>query len=160
MRWLPPPALAREAERKDVAPWLPVSEIAGVLLNAVFLDAIDSDYERLQRTNHTLAAMPRERLGGRTWTCAQIQALVLRPSQDLGHLAADEYGRFPGMLRYLLRGIGARGDTGEDSLSYLAFEPVYIQRAMELGYADAMARRDEIEAFLRGAPVPEHEVAV
>ncbi len=160
VRYLPPPAAAADAERKDVARWLPVSEIAGVLLNAVFLDAIDADYERLQRTNRTLAAIPRERLSRADLDVRPVQALVLRPSQDLGRLAADEYGRFPGMLRYLLRGIGARGDTGEDLLSYLAFEPVYIRRALELGYADTMARRDEVEAFLRGAPVPEHEIAV
>ncbi len=160
VRYLPPPELAAQAERRDVARWLPVSEIAGVLLNAVFLDAIDADYERLQRMNRTLAAIPRERLGRADLDVRPVQALVLRPSQDLGRLAADEYGRFPGMLRYLLRGIGARGDTGEDLLSYLAFEPVYIQRALDLGYSDTMARRDEIEAFLRGAPVPEHEVAV
>ena len=64
---------------------------------------------------------------------------MLRPSQDLGKLAADEYGRFPAMLRYLLRGIGATGSAGEDLLSYLAFEPIYVQRAMDLGYADTVA---------------------
>ena len=52
------------------------------------------------------------------------------------------------MLRYLLKGIGATGHAGEDLLSYLAFEPIYVQRVMELGYADTMARRDEIAEFL------------
>jgi NTE family protein len=56
------------------------------------------------------------------------------------------------MLRYLLKGIGASGQAGEDLLSYLAFEPIYVQRVMELGYADTMARRDEIEEFLFGEP--------
>jgi NTE family protein len=134
---------------------MPVSEIAGVLLNSVFLDSLDSDHERLERVNRTLALVPRERLNRSGMDVRSIPALVLRPSQDLGRLAADEYHRFPAMLRYLLRGIGATGNTGEDLLSYLAFEPVYIQRAMELGFSDAMARRDEIEAFLAGAPVAE-----
>jgi NTE family protein len=160
VRYLPPPELAARAERQAAARWMPVSEIAGVLLDAVFLDAIDGDYERLQRINRMLAAIPRERRNRAELDVRPVQALVLRPSQDLGRLAADEYGRFPGMLRYLLRGIGARGDTGEDLLSYLAFEPVYIRRAMELGERDTLARRDEIEAFLRGAPVPEQELAI
>jgi NTE family protein len=142
-------------ERSDRADQMPVSEIAGVLLNSVFLDSLDSDYERLERVNRTVALVPRERLNRGDLDIRRIPALVLRPSQDLGRLAADEYHRFPAMLRYLLRGIGAGGGTGEDLLSYLAFEPVYIRRVMELGFADAMARRDEIEAFLAGAPVAE-----
>jgi NTE family protein len=158
VRYLKPPEVARQAERDEQVQLLPLSDIAGALLNAVFLDAIDSDFERLQRTNRTLAEVPRERLSRADLDVRPVSALVLRPSQDLGHLAADEYGRFPSMLRYLLRGIGATGSTGEDLLSYLAFEPVYIRRAMELGYADTLARRDEIEGFLRGAPVPEPEL--
>lgn len=142
-------------ETADRADRMPVGEIAGVLLNSVFLDSLDSDHERLQRMNRTLALVPRERLGRGELDVRPIPALVLRPSQDLGHLAADEYGRFPAMLRYLLRGIGATGNTGEDLLSYLAFEPVYIRRVMELGFTDTMARRAEIEGFLDGAPVAE-----
>jgi NTE family protein len=51
------------------------------------------------------------------------------------------------MLRHLLRGIGAKGESGWDLLSYLAFQPGYVGRLMELGYEDTIARRDEIEAF-------------
>jgi NTE family protein len=129
---------------------LPLSEIAGVLLNAVFLDSLDSDLERLERTNKTLALIPREKLGSVDLDMRPIPALVLRPSQDLGRLAADEYERFPAMLRYLLKGIGAAGHAGEDLLSYLAFEPIYVQRLLDLGYTDTLARRDEIEEFVLG----------
>jgi NTE family protein len=81
-----------------------------------------------------------------------IPALVLRPSEDLGKLAADEYVRFPAMLRYLLKGIGASGHAGEDLLAYLAFEPTYVRRVAELGYDDTMARRDEVAEFLGLGP--------
>ncbi|HET6436808.1 MAG TPA: patatin-like phospholipase family protein [Anaeromyxobacter sp.] len=141
------------AQASDQAERMPVSEIVGVLLNAVFLDSLDSDHERLQRINRTLALVPHERIGRGEADVRLVPALVLRPSQDLGRMAADEYGRFPAMLRYLLRGIGATGQTGEDLLSYLAFEPIYIQRAMDLGFSDTMARRAEIEDFMGGAPV-------
>jgi len=76
-----------------------------------------------------------------------IPALVLRPSRDLGALAGDQYKRFPRMLRYLLKGIGADEGTGSDLLSYLAFEPVYVRRLVELGYEDTLARRREVELF-------------
>ena len=122
---------------------LPVSEIAGVLLNAVFLDSLESDVERLERINRTLTfttASPKQPL--RT-----IPILVLRPSTDLGRLAAHQYARFPFALRYLLKGIGASGGRGWNLLSYLAFEPVYIALLLDLGYRDTLARRDAIQAF-------------
>ncbi len=155
VRYLRQPGETMQQEATDRTERIPVSEIAGVLLNSVFLDSLDADHERLERVNRTVALIPRDRLSRSGLEMRNIPALVLRPSQDLGRLAADEYHRFPAMLRYLLRGIGATGNTGEDLLSYLAFEPVYIRRAMDLGFSDAMARRDEIEAFLAGAPVAE-----
>ncbi len=152
VRHLRPPADAAREQAADATEVLPVSEIAGVLLNAVFLDSLDSDLERLERINETLALIPPERLERSDLRLRPVPALVLRPSQDLGKLAADEYGRFPAMLRYLLRGIGATGTAGEDLLSYLAFEPIYVRRAMELGHADTLARRAEVEEFFLAAP--------
>jgi NTE family protein len=154
VRYRRPPheTLTREAEDRSDPDRLSMSDIAGILLNAVFLDSVDSDFERLQHINRTLALVPPERLDGSDVTLRQVPALVLRPSQDLGKLARDEYLRFPGMLRYLLRGLGASGHSGADLLSYLAFEPVYLRRVMEIGYADTMARRAEVEGFLLGGP--------
>jgi NTE family protein len=149
-RWLPAPHETARSEARDEAVAMPLSEIVGVLLNAVFLDSLDSDLERLERMNRTLALVPREKLRNGDLGIRPIPALVLRPSQDLGKLASDQYRRFPPMLRFLLKGIGATGAAGEDLLSYLAFEPVYVKRLMDLGTADTLARRDEILEFLAG----------
>jgi NTE family protein len=139
---------------------LALSQIAGVLLNAVFLDSLDVDLERLQRVNRTLGHLPPAALASPELDLHEIPVLALRPSVDLGALAADEYHRFPGMLRYFLKGLGATEDSGSDLLSYLAFEPVYVTRAMELGYTDTMERRDEVQAFLRGEITPPTRVAI
>jgi NTE family protein len=139
-----PPERTRAGRRE----WLPPSEIAGVMLNAVFLDALEADVERLERINRTVAFIPPDQRGTPSQPLRAIPTLVLRPSQDLGTLAADQYDRFPRMLRYLLKGIGATGETGSDLLSYLAFEPEYVGRLIDLGYADTMRRRTEIAAFL------------
>jgi NTE family protein len=155
-RWMRPPSETAEREARDKTASMPLSEIAGVLLNAVFLDLLDSDLERLERMNRTLALVPREKLRAADLDIRPIPALVLRPSQDLGKMAEDQYRRFPSMLRYFLKGIGATGAAGEDLLSYLAFEPVYVKRVMTLGYADTMARRDEIADFMQGDP-PERQ---
>ncbi len=149
-RYLRPASETAGREARAHAPAMPMSEIAGVLLNAVFLDSLDSDLERLERINRTLQLVPRSKLENGDSDVRPLPALVLRPSRDLGHLAADEYHRFPAMLRYLLKGLGATGHTGEDLLSYLAFEPIYVRRVMDLGYADTIARRDEIAEFLHG----------
>ena len=69
------------------------------------------------------------------------------PSEDLGRLAAQQYDRFPRTLRFLLSGIGATGRRGWDLVSYLAFEPVYIRRLLDLGYRDTMRREKEVRAF-------------
>jgi NTE family protein len=150
VRHLGDPAETARDEASAKTDILPVSEIVGVLLNAVFLDSLDSDLERLQRINRTLALVPREKLGRGELDVRMVPALVLRPSVDLGKLAADEYGRFPAMLRYLLKGIGATGHAGEDLLSYLAFEPIYLKRVIDLGYSDTIARRSEILEFFYG----------
>ena len=42
---------------------------------------------------------------------------------------------------------GATGRSGWDLVSYLAFEPGYIRRLLDLGYKDTMAREKEILAF-------------
>lgn len=133
--------------RDACADFVSVAQIGGVLLNALFLDSLDNDLERLQRINRTLGFIPEEARKNHPDFLRRIPALSLRPSKDLGRLAADEYKRFPSMLRHLLRGIGAAGDSGWDLLSYLAFQPGYIGLLMELGYDDTRARRDEIEAF-------------
>lgn len=136
-----------ELNRVGRADTVAVSEIAGVLLNAVFLDALDNDVELLERINRTLAAISDEDRHRLAEPLRRIPCLALHPSQDLGHLASDQYNRFPAMLRYLLSGIGATGTSGWDLLSYLAFQPGYIGKLIELGYEDTVARRSEIEEF-------------
>lgn len=138
--------------RDLVRPNPTVSEIGGVLLNAVFLDSLDSDIERLERINATLSLLTHEQHGRLKHRLRPIPLLALRPSRDLGRLAIEQYERFPRMLRHLLRGIGATGETGWDLVSYLAFEPAYTTHLMELGYADTMARRAEVEAFFAAEP--------
>jgi NTE family protein len=124
------------------------AEIAGVLLNAVFLDSLETDAERVERINATLSIMSAEQRARLVQPLRQIPLLVLRPSVDLGQLAAERYRELPWPVRYLLRGIGADGRRGWDLVSYLAFEPVYIERLIELGHRDTIARAAELEAFL------------
>ncbi len=148
IRFFRPPSDTISLNRELRADRVSAAQISGVLLNALLLDALDDDVARLQRVNRTLAFIPEGARREDADRLRRIPALVLRPSQDLGGLAADEYRRFPAMLRHLLRGIGATGGEGWDLLSYLAFQPAYVGRLIELGHRDTLARRGEIESFL------------
>jgi len=54
----------------------------------------------------------------------------------------------PTGVRYLLHGLGSTEGTGASLLSYLLFDRRYTRALLDLGYHDALARRDEIGAFL------------
>lgn len=120
------------------------AQVAGHALSSIFLDNLGADLERMQRLNQVLHLVPEPRHP----VFAHIDALVLSPSQDLGAMAVPFAPSLPRGVRYLLHGLGSTEGTGAALLSYLLFEPGYIRALLDLGFADAMARRDEIEAFL------------
>jgi NTE family protein len=124
-----------------------VADIAGVMLNAAFLDGLDGDAERMERINQTITLIDEKRRAEHPYFLRTIPIHVIKPSMDLGLLAVDQFKRFPLALRYVLKGIGASDERGSDFMSYLAFDPAYTGPLLELGQADAIARRDEIEAF-------------
>lgn len=122
-------------------------DIAGLLLNMILMDSFESDVERLERINQTLEVLEREGHESELTRLHKIELLSLHPSRDLGVFATDQFRKFPWMLRHLLRGLGASEAKGRDLLSYLSFDSSYTVPIMELGHADALARREEIRAF-------------
>jgi NTE family protein len=121
-----------------------LGQIAGHALSSVFLDNLGADLERLYAVNrHAAAGGPNGHNDAR-----HVDVLVLAPSTDLGALALRYAHRLPRGVRYLLRGLGSTQGTGANLLSYLLFDGDYCRALMRLGFADAMARRDEIVAFL------------
>ena len=134
-----------EAEAVTVNGYPPPAQVAGVLLNAVFLDLLDADALRLQQINDLIERLPRWRRKG----LRHIDMLILRPSQDLGKLANEFEPDLPKTFRFLVRGLGSRETRSNDMLSLLMFQQDYIGRLIELGESDAKARAGEIEAFLK-----------
>ncbi len=131
---------------------LTIAEIGGVLLNAVFLDSLETDVERMERINATVSHLTTEQKAKMPSQLKQIPVLTLRPSQDLGQLAKGTLKEFPTLIRFLLRGVGAKEDKGWDLLSYLAFEKSYTRQLAELGYDDTIRKKDAIIEFMFGDP--------
>jgi NTE family protein len=124
-----------------------LADIGGVLMNAVFLDALDADVERMLRINQTVELLPPERASMQPYRLRKIPLLAITPSKDLGSLAADQFSKFPRIMRYLLKGTGASDTKGWDMLSYLAFDKSYTSLLVELGYEDALRSREKIQEF-------------
>ena len=139
-----------EAERPQVRGYPAPMQIAGQLLNAIFLDDHDRDALNLTRINHLIEDLPPERRRG----LRVVDLVLIRPSQDIGRLAADYEVRLPRLFRHLLRSAGARETTSPDLLSLLMFDPEYLKALMDIGEADAEARADDIAAILTAAPAP------
>jgi NTE family protein len=135
---------SEEADVSSIQGYPPPAQVAGVLLNAVFLDQLDNDALRLERLNRLLEALPAESRRG----LEPAKLLVLRPSQDLGKLAGQFEARLPRPFRFLTRGLGTRQTESPDVLSLILFQPDYLRALIEIGESDADARVDEIGEFL------------
>jgi NTE family protein len=121
----------------------PAAQIAGSLINALFMDLLDADALRLERINELLAHTPEDRRDG----LRPVQLLLMRPSRDLGALANEYEPRLPRGFRFLTRGLGTRETRSNDLLSLVMFQHDYLQQLIELGRADAERRLDELLAF-------------
>jgi NTE family protein len=140
------PRTREEADRPAVSGYPPPAQVAGVLLNAIFLDLLDADAVRLEQLNALVDRLPPQARDG----LRHVDLLVLRPSQDLGRLANEFEAALPRTFRFLVRGLGSRETRSNDMLSLLMFQPDYIAKLIELGESDARARSQEIAAFIRG----------
>jgi NTE family protein len=133
-----------EADVPVIQGYPPPIQILSVLMNAIFLDALDQDAHTLERINALLALA--EGTPGRG--LRTVKLFVLRPSCDLGKLAGRYEDQLPRMFRFLTRGLGTRETESPDWLSMVLFHRDYLEQLIEIGQADARAHRDEIEELL------------
>ncbi|MGA7748693.1 MAG: patatin-like phospholipase family protein, partial [Gallionella sp.] len=123
-------------------------------LNSIFLDSTEVDLERLRRINHTLSLVHEERRSHTT--LRHIDVLVIEPSQRVDAIARRYVSNLPWSIRFMLRGVGAMSTSGANLASYLLFEKGFCRALIELGYQDAMRRREEILAFLNAGTETEN----
>ena len=120
-------------------------DLAGHLLDIAFNDNLDNDIERLRHVNDIFKAMSveaRSSVGIR-----HIGIMTVAPSRDLRAIAREHADALPWTIKSMLKGVGAWRSNWRLA-SYLLFERPYVEALIELGYQDALMRKDEILEFL------------
>lgn len=138
--------------------------LLGKVLNAFLLDHVNADVELLGRINQILEdgaqvagpdfarklsdqAIAR---GGEPYR--KVETMLVRPSQDIGRLAAQHVrrGKLSGSVvaRQLLTLLDNGMSDESDLASYLLFDGAFARKLIDLGRADAEAQRDRLMAFL------------
>jgi NTE family protein len=126
------------------------AQVAGHALSSVFLDNMGADIERLTQYNRMIDRLPASAREANGLRVNHVDAFVLSPSRDVAGLALTYVDTLPGAVRAVLRGFGSTQGSGANLTSYLLFDRGFCRALLDLGYNDAMARRDELEAFLAG----------
>ncbi|MEW5903463.1 MAG: patatin-like phospholipase family protein [Pseudomonadota bacterium] len=142
-----------EEKRTKIEHYPSLAEIAGHALDSIFIDGLEVDLERLYRINETIKAVSPELRA--TLNLRHVEALVVSPSQPLEKIAERYIRYLPWPIRLLLRLAGVMRGSGANLVSYLLFDRRYCRALIDLGYQDALRRREEIVAFLeQGGAAP------
>jgi NTE family protein len=165
--------VVREAGHHQASQAPGAAFLLGKVLNAFLLDHVDVDIELLTRINNVLidgtraygsgfaealSAQARHR-GAQEYR--HVKCIRVRPSEDIGRLAKDHLkrGRLRGdpiLTKRLFNLLDLGVESEADLASYLLFDGPFCRRLVELGRADAQARRDELAEFFRDVQTQEN----
>lgn len=125
-----------------------IAQIAGHILNSIFLDSLEVDIERMLRINKTLNLIQGQHRDEDGVKLRPVDILHISPSENIDEIANRHAHHLPLALRFLLRGIGAYGRKGSSLMSYLLFEKPFCRELIKLGYSDTVQRREEVLEFV------------
>lgn len=137
----------RKDHVKPPAAYPSPAKMMGHMLNAAFLDSMETDVERLRRINRTLTSIPEDVRKKANMELKPVELLEINPSRSIDQIAGEHADEIPKALKMTLGGSGNAGQNGSGILSYLLFSKGFCKALIDLGYSDAMQREDEIRAF-------------
>jgi len=143
-----------EKEPAKAGPPPSFAQIAGYMLDTLFMDGLYSDLERITRINELIDSVPENERTGTLAKVRPIDTMLIVPSEDLREIAYRHRKELPVAIRALLRGIGGKSPGENKLLSFLLFERAYTRELIALGYKDAMKVKDELLDFVTGKDVP------
>jgi NTE family protein len=167
-------ALAQRDNHVGSAPFL-----LGKTMNALLLDSTDQDLDRLDRMNTLIEAgiaaygegyvqtLNAALVPLRQQPVRHVRRIVIRPSSDIGALAAEyirsaEFkkrvkGRLVGNV--IQRMAEREGGSENDLVSYLLFDGGFADQLIQMGFADARAQKAEWLRFFSEDRPRREEVA-
>src|SRR5690606_13430829 len=137
-----------EPPRGGTDPYPSTARVAGTVVHALMFDSTTYDAEYASRITRLLRRIPTADGTEHSGELRPIDVLLLKPSLDLGRLAADYEHHLPGFFRYLMRGWGTLRSNSSDLMATLLFEAAYTTRLIELGAEDVDRQWPTIERFL------------
>lgn len=141
----------QQPSRSKMDDYPSLAKIAGHALDSIFLDSLEVDLERLRRINKTVNLVTDEvRL---QMNLHHVDVLLISPSQSIEKIAGRYASQLPWAIRWLLASVGAMRRNTSNLVSYLLFEKEFCRALIDLGYQDAMSRKEEIMAFLAPAHI-------
>jgi len=122
------------------------ADIAGHLLDTIFTDTLNSDIERLNRVNETLAQTPETQRPASSMK--YIELFRLANEHDINAIADECFYDLPITIRCLLHAIGVNQHSQSSITSYLMFEQNCTRRLINLGYQDVLKQEQALRQFL------------
>lgn len=120
--------------------------IFNTLLNAVLLDSVEQDVQRIQRINDLVDEAKKLNPLFESKKLKKIPALCISPSVDIGVIARQKAHHMPRILRLSINAFGHL-DEASEILSYLLFDGEFCRNLIEIGYNDALKQKTDIERF-------------
>ena len=118
-----------------------LGRVMSVVINALFMDAIEVDIERVRIINENME------MSVHAEKFKKIDIVYVQPSQAPSELAETRIEGLPPVLRFLISGLGSAHESSE-ILSYLTFDPLYLNSLVDLGYYDMMKQKENLIQFL------------
>jgi NTE family protein len=129
-------------------------QIAGYMLDTLFMDGLYSDLEHATRINRLIDSVPESERRGEMAELRSIDTMLIVPSEDLRVIAMRHQRELPFAIRALLRGTGGKNAAENKLLSFLLFEKTYTRELIALGYRDGLAVMDQLIEFVTAQDVP------
>ena len=129
-----------EAEEKDN---IYFGDIFSKVLNTILFDSLDIDHERLDRINQTLSDNTPKNTKLR-----EIESVIIRPSVNFKDVIKHYNYECPNILNQLINLIGSKEGSAH-LMSYLMFEPGYLNALIDQGYKDAQPYKDQILSLVK-----------
>ncbi len=118
-----------------------LGRVLSVVINAIFMDAVESDIERVRIINDSLKMTTNDA------TLRKLEIAHIQPSQAPSELAEARVEGLPPLLRFMISGLGSAHESAE-ILSYLTFDPIYLNALVDLGYKDLLKQKENLIQLL------------